>query len=79
VSINPYYMKSFQQWAEFMVPTLEIYGVISNPPAESDWQEWASGVVSLDGLVSRAAPMPYGFASWRDWAARLIEVLDDGF
>jgi hypothetical protein len=78
MSVNPYPMPSFKLWADFMVPTLQAYGDISVPPEESDWKNWASGVVSLDGLVSRAAPLPYGFASWKDWAARLIEVLDDG-
>ena len=79
MSINPYFMSSFKEWALRSVPELELYGVIQIPPDEPDWQNWASGVVSLNGIAQRAAPSPYQFASWKDWAARLIEVLNNGY
>lgn len=79
MSINPYYMAGFQAWASFMVPTLERFGPVPNPPIEDGWKNWASDVVSLDGLLTRNAPSPFGFVAWQDWAARLIEVVDDGF
>ncbi len=78
MSINPYYMASFNQWASFSLPLLEKYGPISNPPAEDGWKTWASDVISLDEISSKGAPSPFGFSSWKEWAARLIEVLDDG-
>lgn len=72
-------MPSFQDWAQRSVPGLEVYGQIENPPIETGWQNWASGVVSLNGLAQIGAPSPYQFSSWKDWAARLIEVIDNGF
>jgi hypothetical protein len=71
-------MPSFQQWADFSVPTLEMFGPIELPPTEEGWKNWGSSVVSLNGLTARGAPSPYEFSNWRDWAARLIEVVDDG-
>ena len=79
MSINPYYMSSFREWACRSVPELEEYGVIELPPNEDGWQNWASGVVSLNGIAELGAPSPYQFASWKDWAARLIEVLNNGY
>jgi hypothetical protein len=79
VSINPYFMPSFQDWAQRSIPELEQYGTIQFPPGEDGWKDWASGVVSLNGLAELGAPMPYQFSSWKDWAARLIEVIDNGF
>lgn len=76
--INPYAMPSFQEWADFSLPSLERFGAIEIPPLEDGWKSWASGVVLLNGIAARGAPSPYEFNSWRDWAARLIEVVDDG-
>jgi len=75
VSVNPYFMASFKQWASFMVPVLERYGPIPVPPADDGWKKWASDVVLLDF----GAPLPVGFNDWKEWAARLIEVVNDGF
>ncbi len=79
MSVNPYSMRSFVEWAEFSTPSLEFYGPVPLPTSDEDWKIWASDVVSLDGIASLGAPSPFEFADWRDWAARLIEVLNDGF
>jgi hypothetical protein len=79
VSINPYQMPSFLDWAQRMVPTLEQFGPIPFPPAETGWKTWASEVISLDSLAQRAAPSPLGFDDWKNWAAQFVGVIDDGF
>lgn len=79
MSVNPYSIPDFVTWAEFSTPTLEIYGPIPIPTSEDDWKIWASDVVSLDGIASVGAPSPFDFVDWREWAARLIEVVNDGF
>jgi hypothetical protein len=79
MSINPYYMPSFIEWASLSLPSLERYGPIADPPDEDDWKTWATSVVLLSSIAALGAPSPYEFSDWKDWAARLIEVLNDGF
>lgn len=79
MSINPYQMSSFIDWAQRMVPVLYQYGVIPNPPLEIGWKNWASDVISLDEIAKRGAPSPIGFGDWKDWAAQFVGVINDGF
>jgi hypothetical protein len=72
-------MANFVEWASFSIPDLSEYGDIPLPTTDEDWKIWASDVVSIDGISSLGAPSPFDFGDWRDWAARLIEVLNDGF
>lgn len=61
-----------------MYPLLEQYGAIEQVTYGSDWQSWAAGLLSLNGIAQVGAPSPYQFEDWKDWAYRLIESLGSG-
>ncbi len=75
MSVNPYMTPTFKEWASYMTPSLERFGPVPFPPEEDGWKNWADVIVSLNF----GAPIPQGFRMWREWGARLIEVLNDGF
>lgn len=76
--VDPRYIPTFQEWSDFMYPSLERYGVIEQFTTGSDWKSWAAGLLSLNPIARLGVPMPYQFDQWQDWAARLIEALDQG-
>jgi hypothetical protein len=78
-SVDPRYIATFQDWADFMYPSLEKYGEIVQIGVGDDWQSWASGLLSLNGIAVLGAPNPYIFDDWREWAARLVGLLNEGF
>ena len=78
-AVDPRYMPSFQAWADFMYPSLEKYGEIVQVSDGDDWQSWASGLLSLNGIAVLGAPNPYAFDDWREWATRLVGLLNEGF
>jgi hypothetical protein len=76
--VDPRYIPSFQDWSDFMYPTLQQYGAIEQFTHGSDWKSWAAGLLSLNGIAQKGAPSPYQFDDWRDWAYRLIDTLGSG-
>lgn len=76
--VNPNFIPTFQEWADYMYPTLEEYGVVEKVIYGSDWKSWAAGLLSINGLSQRGAPSPYQFDDWREWAMRLNGVLELG-
>lgn len=76
--VDPRFIPSFQEWADFMYPSLQQYGVIEQITYGSDWKSWANGLLSLNGIAQNGAPSPYGFDDWKEWAMRFVEVLDQG-
>lgn len=76
--VDPRAIPTFQEWSDYMYPTLEEYGVIEQFTHGSDWKSWAAGLLSLNPIVRLAVPQPYAFDDWKEWAMRLIEALDQG-
>lgn len=76
--VNPNFIATFPEWADYMYPTLQEYGVIEQITYGSDWKSWAAGLSSINGLAEIGVPSPYQFEDWKDWAVRLIENLDQG-
>lgn len=76
--IDPRYIASFEEWADFMYPTLERYGVVVQFTDGDDWKSWAAGLLSLNPLARLGSPQPYAFDDWREWAMRFIGTLDQG-
>lgn len=76
--VDPRFIPSFQEWADYMYDSLEQYGAIEQVTYGSDWKSWAAGLLSLNGIAQLGAPQPYAFSDWKDWAMRFIEVLDQG-
>jgi hypothetical protein len=76
--VDPRFVPTFNQWADYMYPTLDRYGSIEQVTHGSDWKSWASGLLSLNGISQLGVPSPYQFDDWREWATRLIGALDRG-
>lgn len=76
--VDPRYIDSFEEWSDFMYPTLEQYGVIEQFTYGSDWKSWAAGLLSLNPIAQLGVPQPYVFDDWQEWASRLIGALDQG-
>ena len=76
--VDPRYIDSFEEWSDYMYPTLEQYGVIEQFTYGSDWKSWAAGLLSLNPNAQLGVPQPYVFDDWQEWASRLIGALDQG-
>lgn len=76
--VDPRFIPTFTEWADYMYPTLEEYGVVEQVTYGSDWKSWAAGLLSLNSINQKGVPSPYQFDNWRDWATRLVGVLDQG-
>lgn len=77
--IDPRFTKDFVEWAQFMFPTLEQYGPIEIVDSKVDWQNWASGLLSIGSIAEKAPPNPNQFSDWKDWATRFNESLGQGY
>jgi hypothetical protein len=45
------------------------------PSDESEWKEWATGLLAIDVFLNDAVPSPDGFSDWQDWAFALIHAV----
>lgn len=64
----------FQQWALIAVEQLAEFGIPHPPADESAWSIWASNF-SNGVIPGCAAPDPYGFNRWQDWAHALVGTI----
>lgn len=62
---------TWNSWASLMV---EAYGSqnLEIPGDEEEWKGWAAGFCGISLFAKDAAPDPYTFDDWRDWAAALV-------
>lgn len=76
IPYDPRYME-FDQWASLMV---ELYGAqnLVIPTPEVNWKDWAAGLLAIDIFTNEAAPNPYVFDDWKEWAQQLIGVVNAG-
>lgn len=65
-----------KDWADFTVFDLEKYGPIARLEKETEWQNWAAGIIGINGISQQNPPSPYQYDNWRDWASRFYQVLD---
>ena len=79
VFVDPRLTKNFIEWSDYMNPTLEEYGaVVGRVLNEDDWQSWAAGIISLNGIAQAGAPNPYQFTDWKVWAMRFNSAMNQG-
>jgi hypothetical protein len=66
---------TFESWASLMV---EAYGgqQLEIPNEGTDWKGWAAGLKGIDIFVNDAAPDPYIYDNWDDWAAQLVNTVN---
>lgn len=77
-TVDPRLADDVVQWSDYMWPTIEEFGVPSRLMSEDDWQNWASGLLSIAGFAGLNTPNPFQFDDWREWAFRFNEVINQG-
>lgn len=73
--VDPRYMK-IQEWADTLCLDLDEYAVIPQLSNPDRWQDWAAGLISINGISQLNPPSPYQFNDWQEWAYRFYQVLD---
>lgn len=68
---------SLQEWADAVIATTVVAEPLGRLDDESQWQDWAVGLVRAPGLVQRVLPDPYQFSDWREWAERAAPMLEE--
>jgi hypothetical protein len=43
---------------------------------KDEWQNWAAGLISINGISQLNPPSPYQFDDWQEWAYRFYQVLN---
>jgi hypothetical protein len=77
-TIDPRIVNNVVDWADYMFPSIERFGVAARLMDESDWKNWASGLSSIASLASLGIPDAYQFDDWREWALRFNAVINQG-
>ena len=77
-AVDPRLVDNVVQWADYMYPTIEQYGVAVQLNDERDWKNWASGLSTIASLASLGVPDAYQFDDWREWAMRFNDVISQG-
>lgn len=78
MTVDPRFIPTFKDWADYSYPDLEEYGAIAKVLDDSEWQDWGAGLLSLNGIAKVGAPNPYQFTDWREWAMRFNQALGQG-
>ena len=78
MTVDPRFIPTFRDWADYSYPDLERYGAIVKVDDDSNWQNWAAGLLSLNGIAAVGAPDPYQFSDWREWAMRFNQIINQG-
>lgn len=63
-------------WADSIVFDLEEFGPLGRLENESEWQDWAAGIIGVNGISQQNPPSPYQFDDWREWSARFYEMVE---
>ncbi len=72
---DPRYME-LNLWADATVFDLENFGPIARLDDPTKWQDWAAGIIGINGISQQNPPSPYFYDDWREWAMRFYEMLD---
>jgi len=77
-TIDPRIVDNVVDWADYMFPSIERFGVPVRLMDESDWQNWASALSRIASFASLGVPEAYQFDDWREWAMRFNAVINQG-
>lgn len=63
--------QTFESWGSLMV---EQYAAqqLAVPTEDTDWKQWARGLLAIDVFTNEASPDPDAFENWYDWAAMMV-------
>jgi hypothetical protein len=66
---------TFESWAALMC---EAYGgqQLEIPSADTNWVNWAQGLIAIDLFSVNAVPAPTLFAEWYEWAEQLVNAIN---
>ena len=66
---------TFESWASLMC---ELYAVqqLAIPDANTNWQDWASGLKAIDVFSNEGIPGPYIYDDWHEWAEALVNSVN---
>lgn len=63
-------------WADAVIFDLEKFGPLGQLMDESEWKDWAAGIIGVNGISQLNPPSPYQFDDWREWAIRFYQMFD---
>ena len=66
---------TFDSWASLMC---EQYASqqLSIPDANTNWQDWASGLKAIDVFSNEGIPGPFIYEDWHEWAEALVNSVN---
>ena len=66
---------TFDSWASLMC---ELYASqqLAIPDANTNWQDWASGLKAIDVFANEGIPGPYIYDDWHEWAEALVNAVN---
>jgi len=66
---------TFESWASLMC---ELYAPqqLQIPGPLVDWKSWGAGLLAIDVFTNEAAPNPYLFDDWQEWAQALVGTIN---
>ena len=72
ITYDPRGMK-WEQWCSLMSELFagQSLGVLP----EDKWKDWANAFAGIGYFASSGAPDSRGFATWQEWAARLVGII----
>jgi len=63
-------------WADSVILSIGDAWTFGRLDNESQWQEWAIGLVRSSTYSARSLPDPYQYSDWKDWAMRVYPMLE---
>lgn len=73
--VSPHGM-TLTTWADSVTLAIRDAWSVGRLDDETRWQEWATGLLRAANITAQAAPDPYLFSDWRDWAERAYPMLE---
>lgn len=64
--------KDFVFWASLMSELFAEQNLMK-PTEDTDWKQWALGLVGNGYFAQYNVPLPDSFDNWEDWAERVLQ------
>lgn len=67
---------TLRDWADSVILATSDVWSVGKLTDEARWADWASNLVRAFPVSQQAAPDPYQFDSWSEWAMRAYPMLE---
>jgi len=74
---DPRVHATFESWADLMCELYADNG-LEKPNPQTDWKQWAEGLLAIDVFTDQAVPNPINYENWYDWVAATIGSINAG-